>query len=128
MLQIFPDYNLSYFIYIYAFCHTKVLNWMLSNMSAFSFIALEFSVLFKNASLNPRWIILLKFSRSFIFLLLHLNLESIWNIFLYMTCISSRWLAHCATSVNKLFFSAKLKFHLCGTLSSHVCWTLFPIL
>lgn len=121
VLQIFPQTIICLFIlFMLVFCCTKMVNCMLSNMPAFSFVVCEFSVLLKNASLTPRLIIPLNFSKSFL-LLLCLNLESIWNLFLYVTCISSRWLAHCSTSLNKLFFTANLKFYLCGTLSSRAC-------
>ena len=43
------------------------------------------------------------------------NVESIWNLFLCVMLIYTRWLARYATLENKLSFSAKLKFHLCGT-------------
>lgn len=56
------------------------------------------------------------------------NAESIWNLFLCVMLISPRWPARYATLVNKLSFSAKLKFHLCGTWSSPILWLLFPVL
>lgn len=56
------------------------------------------------------------------------NVESIWNLFLCVMLISPRWLARYATLENKLSFSAKLKFHLCGTWSSCILWLLLPVL
>ena len=126
MLQIFPQI-ITYLLILFILMIFAIEKYcLLSNMFVFLFIESEFSVLIKKAFFLPRVIIPLNFSKSFIFWL-RLNLESIWDLFLYMTCISSRWLAHCATSGNKFFFPAKPKCYLYGTLSSHACWTPFLI-